>query len=708
MKENRNMKEKFKRDRKSNQKGFTMVELLLSILLLTIVSASLFSFMIMSGSMFQKANAEVDLQSEAQRLKNYMNDLVTDTVKGLTYVKKEEEPENTYGADWCLVIYGEDVISLLAWEKESGQVYLLEKKNYSVNADGSYSVNLTENEKNVSGWPLLSEGVSEFECGLDEVTEEHRIFSAEIKLSSKDATYHTTHTIALRNDIFYNGIGKDYEMGTSGSHSYVKGLTLVPGFADRSRGSIVEFTHTVSAVGNPDTTVIYAVEGNLSEKTKITETAQGAKLFIGEEERAAMLTVTCRLKSDETIASTAIVNITSVSSISIFPSQQPTYNGVAYYPASVIDFTAQVEGNFISENGGGVDWELQENQSGAMLQSFDSHSCKVKLGPEKDKTVILKAISKVDSNVTKEYVIQTADVEIGDLYIEAQGGEYKIDRGDSLQLWLLVEGQRAEGNVNVKWEIEDNPLKESLTIDENGVLKASTSIDFEKSYRIKVKALVTKRETGAETKEVTTQINIKPVNISFEPEYAVLVLAKDAANNPSRIKIVVEGLRMEEEDVIIRQTPYVRGLKQRVVKDGKNAILSLNMTSSKPAKEYAALTASLKSNENVKSGLQVYFLQYNMIYEGKYVYVPVPGDSLNLLIDEDKDGIPDVTKEVRDKNGVLYGYTSVRVNDVVCHYYVNKENVAGIPAWFVRIQNQLKTYTYNEKNQKYEEVSLNM
>ena len=67
------MKCQFETRKKLNNKGLSMVELLLSIMMLTIVSSSLFAFMIMSGRMFNRSNAEVDMQSEAQVMKNYMN-----------------------------------------------------------------------------------------------------------------------------------------------------------------------------------------------------------------------------------------------------------------------------------------------------------------------------------------------------------------------------------------------------------------------------------------------------------------------------------------------------------------------------------------------------------------------------------------------------------------------------------------------------------
>ena len=254
--------------KKLNNKGLSMVELLLSIMILMIVSTALFSFMIMGGRMFNRSNEEVDMQAEAQVMKNYMNDLITDTAKGLEYSKKEDANAETYGADGCLVIYGEKVISYVAWVEESKQVHYLEKKNFIVNADGSYSVNFSSEERKASNWPILAEGVSSFVCHLSQLKEEHRIFSAELKFVNGKSTYATTHTITLRNDIFYVGTERNNVAG-AGSNSHISGITLTPGFTDIAKGSSVKFTHAVSAVGDIDTGVTYSVEGNNSSATRM-------------------------------------------------------------------------------------------------------------------------------------------------------------------------------------------------------------------------------------------------------------------------------------------------------------------------------------------------------------------------------------------------------------------------------------------------------
>lgn len=695
------MKCQFKIVKKLNNKGLSMVELLLSIMILMIVSTSLFAFMIMSGRMFNRSNAEVDMQSEAQVMKNYMNDLITDTAKGLEYAKKEDANAETYNADECLVIYGEKVISYMAWVEESKQVHYLEKKNFTVNADGSYSVNFSNEEMNASNWPILAVGVSSFDCQLTQLKEEHRIFSAELEFENGKSSYATTHTITLRNDIFFVGMESGNVAG-AGSNSHISGITLTPGFTDIAKGSSVKFTHAVSAVGDIDTSVTYSVEGNNSTGTRM----ENEVLHVANDETAAMLTVICKANIDSSISSTAIVNVTNVSSIAIVPTQEPNYKGVYYYPRTSIDFTAMVEGNFISANGSAVTWEIIDSINEAKIKESTETTCKVELGPTMSHEITLKATSKADPKVSREFVIRTADAEIGELYINAVGSAYKVKRDGSLQLELLVSGQPAGDGVSVVWSIVNNPLGSKVSIDNNGVLTASGTVPFSNNYEVTVQAAVTGHTQSNTTDTVTCKVTIDPVQITFDSQYAIVV-SRDSddmnhSTNPTRVRIEVKGLNMEDKELRIQQNPYTRGLEHWIVQSqGDYAILALNMTQENPPSGKSTLRISLKNDASVFANLEAYFLKYNQFYGGKYVYIPVPGDVLNFIADKDNNGIPDTTSEVTIE-GAKYGYAYVTVNEVVYHYYVDKKNVIPDVEWFVRIGNGMDRYIYNRKTEMYD------
>lgn len=694
---------------KLNNEGFSLVEVLLTIAVLSIVTSAVFAFMLVSTRMFHKANLEIDMQSEAQVMKNYMNDLVTDTTVGLEFYDSSDvqlqNPEvDLFRAQSCLVIYGKEQISYLAWMKDSHQVHYLEKDTFEIDEDGKYQVTFTEKEKNAANWPVMAKHVTKFQCNLENLKEEHRIFSAVLGFELNEIKYDTTHTIALRNEIFYEGRSNTYVDEEMGSYEeQITRITLAPGsidkVVDRMNGTTVTYTHTVLAIGNIDTGVIYSVEGNTSPYTGMQEENV---LFIAPDETASTLTVICKAKADENISTTAIVNIADVSAINVIPEQEPNYKKYYYYPNTVIDFKAVVEGDFITQEGSGVTWELEGEGSTAKILEMTQTTCKVDVGKELNQTLILKATSMVDPNVTAEYVIYTADIEIGEVYIIAEGGMYVVKRGDTLQLQVLINGQNIQPGMSCSWRIVDNPLSENkLNINNQGKITATTAIPYNKEYKITVEVAVTDTLNGGETKTTTCAVLIDEVDISFEPGYAI-VTAKGGSDSASRVKLYVNGLKTDKSEISIQQRPYVKGLQHWFAADEEDeyAILGLSMQEEKVKTEYTALRVYLKGQSSVYSDLPVYFYEWNMLYNGKYAYVPVPGDNTNLMEDENQDGIPDTDKEVKINN-VTYGYKNVTVNGVMYHYYVDKMNVLADMEWYLRVENDSVKYKYDETKKQY-------
>lgn len=692
---------------KLNNEGFSLVEILTCITILSLITSAVLGFMMVGTKLFQKSKLEVDMQSEARVLKNYMNDLIVDAAVGVEFYEKsrienEQPAKELFGADSCLIIYGENNISYLVWVKDSKQVHYLEKgKDFFVKDDeGNYQVSFTENEKNVSNWPVMAKYVSGFQCDLDNLKEGQQIFCASLNFELQETEYATNHVITLRNEIFGEGnVGNYYDEEMGAYEDAVTRITLAPGSADKAidriNGTTVTYTHTVSAIGNIDTGVVYSVEGNRSSDTGMQDNV----LFIAPDETASTLTVICRAKADYSVSTTAIVNLANVTTINLIPKQEPNYKKFYYYPKTVVDFNAVVEGDFITADGSGVTWSLESEVSSAKIEESTLTTCKVNVGTETNSRIVLKATSIVDPNVTVEYTIYTADIVIGELYIAAQDGMYMIKRGDSLQLQVLMNGRNLQSGMICSWRILNSPLpEEELSIDSTGKITASTEIPYNKEYQFTIEATVTNTINGEEKKTTTCAILMDKVSISFEPGYAIVVA--NEGSNPSRVKMFVDGLKVNAKEVTIQSRYFVKNLECWTVPDASGeeyVILNISLNADKVLKEHTYLRASLRGHSSVYTDLPVSFYKWNMIYNGRQVYVPVPGDGTNLL--EEENGIPVTQKEVIVE-GITYGYKNVTVNGVVYHYYVDKRN----REWYLRVENDSVKYSYDKAREEY--VSL--
>ena len=71
---------------RKNQKGFTIVELLIAIAILSIVIAAVCGFILVGSRSYAAGNSDISVQQEAQLALNQMSDVVIDTTRSVNYV----------------------------------------------------------------------------------------------------------------------------------------------------------------------------------------------------------------------------------------------------------------------------------------------------------------------------------------------------------------------------------------------------------------------------------------------------------------------------------------------------------------------------------------------------------------------------------------------------------------------------------------------
>ena len=74
-----------------DQRGFTLVELLIGIVILSIVTAAVCSFIVVGSKSYAAANTEIMLQQEAQLALNQISDVIIDTTRSVNYAGYAED-----------------------------------------------------------------------------------------------------------------------------------------------------------------------------------------------------------------------------------------------------------------------------------------------------------------------------------------------------------------------------------------------------------------------------------------------------------------------------------------------------------------------------------------------------------------------------------------------------------------------------------------
>ena len=108
--------------RVKDEKGYSLVEVLVVVMILAIVGAAILGFMVTSAKLFSGSKTEVDVQTEAQLTINWLNDVLVEAGHGVTYREEESSGRN------ILEIYNTENVFTITWMKAENRLYCDESR----------------------------------------------------------------------------------------------------------------------------------------------------------------------------------------------------------------------------------------------------------------------------------------------------------------------------------------------------------------------------------------------------------------------------------------------------------------------------------------------------------------------------------------------------------------------------------------------------
>lgn len=189
-------------------KGFTLVELLVAVAILSVVLVSITSMMVTGSKSFAKGNADAEMQREAQLVVDQIEDMVIDTNGGVDFVATAQQKE--------LVLYNKipDGAGSYNYTKEVVTWNKAEETIRYSKYDVAYNNDTKTYEP--TGTPicendLLAEGVRDFDVDVSDTVDEYNADGEQITIvqsvqimaeytgNEGKVVYATTPVITLRN-----------------------------------------------------------------------------------------------------------------------------------------------------------------------------------------------------------------------------------------------------------------------------------------------------------------------------------------------------------------------------------------------------------------------------------------------------------------------------------------------------------------------------
>lgn len=182
--------------KKLNNKGITLVEMLVALSITSIVMVAIFTFISVGTSNFNSSKKEVAVQTEAQTVMNQLSDLIIDADRGVLVY-------GSYGTtyDKALVIYNKDKIHMIFYHAGNKKLYYAKSDRIASSFIGTIAeIQDYVNSNNViDDKYLMAQYVSSFEA-------EENIYDGTGAVTGNDVTVNLEITYEERSCPMYSKV----------------------------------------------------------------------------------------------------------------------------------------------------------------------------------------------------------------------------------------------------------------------------------------------------------------------------------------------------------------------------------------------------------------------------------------------------------------------------------------------------------------------
>lgn len=279
---------------KKNQKGFTLVELIIAVAILAVVTLAVCGFIVVGSRSYTSANTDIMLQQDAQLALNQISDVIIDTTDSISYglrsggsgdmqlVLKDSEFAGE-ATEKCLVVVNKQESGSVNnnksywfyWSKDDETIYFNEVDASSDMDEGDIK-SAFEDAAQQDKVYILAQHVQDFSVDISQF-EANRVVMLSVLFANGNREYATSNNVTVRNRIALNKITVDpMKRATEFTINAVQSVTLEPG----DFFSLADKVTVTSDADNKD--LIWEIVGGVQNDTTIVSTSGDLHLGLSE------------------------------------------------------------------------------------------------------------------------------------------------------------------------------------------------------------------------------------------------------------------------------------------------------------------------------------------------------------------------------------------------------------------------------------------